>query len=261
MGMAMAKRPALLTALADRAKAGGIEELKVYYFEETRIAGETILRYRLNGRICPYCMFVTTTERALIKHDAEDGGRKVTNDAPSSFRQAHRLLIDESGIAFVCTVSPVDRRGCFSFGAGNDYLTKAARSAKRLMVEGNVNMPRVNGAGAELHVSEVGPLPKPKASTIWLQRGSSGPARLLASWSPMEAGSSPLTCSERCARTIRRRYAASLLRRRRQDIGSHGEDLWTHCRPVSARHLPLLAQRSLSTSARHLEKPPTSPRQ
>jgi hypothetical protein len=45
MGMAMAEPPALLKALADRAEACGIEELKVYYFEATRIAGETILRY------------------------------------------------------------------------------------------------------------------------------------------------------------------------------------------------------------------------
>ena len=44
MGMAMAEPPALLKALADRAEAGGIEDLKVYYFEATEIAGGTILR-------------------------------------------------------------------------------------------------------------------------------------------------------------------------------------------------------------------------
>jgi acyl-CoA hydrolase len=36
MGMAMAEPPALLKALADRAEAGGIEDLKLYYFESTR---------------------------------------------------------------------------------------------------------------------------------------------------------------------------------------------------------------------------------
>jgi itaconate CoA-transferase len=156
MGMAIAEPPALLKALADRAQAGKLEELKVYYFEATRIAGETILRYELIDRIRPYCMFVTATERALIKRGAEDGGRKVINYLPNNFHQAPRLLIEEIGIdTFVCTVSPMDRHGYFSFGTGNDYSTKVARAAKRLLVEVNENMPRVNGVGAELHVSEV----------------------------------------------------------------------------------------------------------
>jgi itaconate CoA-transferase len=156
MGMAMAEPPALLKALADRAVAGGIEELKVYYFESNRIAGDTILRYELIDRISPHCMFISGVERALIKRGVQDGGRKVINYVPNNFHQTPRLLIDEIGIdTFVCTVSPMDRHGYFSFGTGNDYSTKVARAGKRLIVEVNENMPRVNGAGAELHVSEV----------------------------------------------------------------------------------------------------------
>jgi itaconate CoA-transferase len=156
MGMAMAEPPALLKALADRAEAGGIEEIKVYYFEATSIAGETILRYELNDRIRPFCMFVTAAERALIKRGMEDGERKVINYVPNNFHQAPRLLIDEIGIdTFVSTVSRMDRHGYFSFGTGNDYSTKVARAAKRLIVEVNENMPRVHGVGAALHVSEV----------------------------------------------------------------------------------------------------------
>jgi itaconate CoA-transferase len=156
MGMAMAEPPALLRALADRAAARTIEDLRVYYFEATKIAGETILRYELNDRIRPYCMFVTPTERALIKQGAEDGGRKVINYVPNNFHQAPKLLIDEIGIdTFVCTVSQMDRHGYFSFGTGNDYSTRVARAAKHLIVEVNQNMPRVNGDGAELHLSEV----------------------------------------------------------------------------------------------------------
>jgi len=156
MGMAMTEPPALLRALADRAEAGGIQDLKVYYMESTSIAGQTILRYELNDRIHPYCMFVSAVERALIKRGAEDGGRKVVRYVPNNFHQATRLLIDEIGIdTFVVTVSPMDRHGYFSFGTGNDYSTKVARAAKRLIVEVNENMPRVQGDGAELHVSEV----------------------------------------------------------------------------------------------------------
>jgi itaconate CoA-transferase len=156
MGMAMAEPPALLKALADRAEAGRITELEVYYFESTSIAGKTILRYELNDRIRPYCMFIAGTERALIKRGVVDGGRKVINYVPNNFHQTPRLLIDEIGIeTFVCTVSPMDRHGYFSFGVGNDYSTKVARAAKRLIVEVNENMPRVMGAGAALHISEV----------------------------------------------------------------------------------------------------------
>src|ERR1700677_2553313 len=115
MGMAMAEPPGLLKALADRAEAGGIEDIKVYYFEATSIAAKTILRYELIDRIRPYCMFITATERALIKRGEEEGGRKVINYVPNNFHQAPRLLIDEV----------------------------------------NENMPRVSGVGAELHVSEV----------------------------------------------------------------------------------------------------------
>jgi len=156
MGMAMAEPPALLTALAERAGSGLVEDLRLYYFEATSIAAKTVLRYELNDRIRPFCMFVAAAERALIKRGVEDGDRKVINYVPNNFHQAPRLLIDEIGIdTFVCTVSPMDRHGYFSFGTGNDYSTKVGRAAKRLIVEVNKNMPRVNGAGAELHVSEV----------------------------------------------------------------------------------------------------------
>jgi itaconate CoA-transferase len=156
MGMAMAEPPALLKALADRAEAGKVENVRLYYYEATSIAGKTVLRYELNDRLIPYCMFVSATERALIKRGMDDGRRKVINYVPNNFHQAPRLLIDDIGIeTFVCTVSPMDRHGYFSFGTGNDYSTKVGRAAKRLIVEVNKNMPRVNGAGAELHVSEV----------------------------------------------------------------------------------------------------------
>ena len=156
MGMAMAEPPALLKALADRAEARRVENVRLYYFEATSIAGKTVLRYELNDRLIPYCMFITAAERALIKRGMQDGGRKVINYVANNFHEAPRLLIDEIGIdTFVCTVSPMDRHGYFSFGTGNDYSTKVARAAKRLIVEVNESMPRVSGDGAELHVSEV----------------------------------------------------------------------------------------------------------
>jgi itaconate CoA-transferase len=155
VGMAMAAPPAILAALAHRAETGQIDGLRVYYYESTRILGDTILRYELNDRIQPYCMFVTAVERALIKRGVEDGGRKVVRYVPSTFHQAPRILSEVGIDTFVMTVSPMDIHGYFSLGTGNDYSSKVARSARRLIVEVNRYMPRVQGAGAQLHVSEV----------------------------------------------------------------------------------------------------------
>lgn len=157
MGMAVAEPPALLGALAERAKAGRLRDLQIYYFESTETAGKTVLRYELLDRMRPYCMFISGVERALIKKGVENGHRKVIHYVPNNFHQAVRLLTEEIHIdTFVTTVSPMDRHGFFSFGTSNDYSTRVARTAKRLIVEVNENMPRVAGVGSELHISEVG---------------------------------------------------------------------------------------------------------
>ena len=155
MGMAMAQPPALLKALADRARSGQVEALRLYYFEASANAGKTVLDFELADRIEPYCMFVTAYDRALIKKSVESE-RKILRYVPNNFHQAPRLLIDEIGVeSFVCAVSPMDQHGYLSFGVGNDYSSKVARSAKRLIVEVNRHMPRVVGSGAQIHVSEL----------------------------------------------------------------------------------------------------------
>src|ERR1700677_2916312 len=136
MGMAMAEPPALLKALADRAEAGKVDDVRLYYYEATSIAGKTVLRYELNDRLIPYCMFVTARERALIKRGVEDGGRKVINFVPNNFHQTVRLLTENVGIdTFLTMVSPMDRHGYFSFFTSNGCPTKVARAPRRLIVE------------------------------------------------------------------------------------------------------------------------------
>lgn len=154
MGMAVGAPPALLTALATRAEMGGIEELKLWYFHSMRHAGETVLRYDLLDRVRPHCMFLSAVERALIKR-GEAEGRQVIDFVPVAFSDSSRMLAERVPLdAFLITVSPMDRHGWFTFGTNNDYATTAARSAKRLIVEVNPNMPRVFGESL-LHVSEV----------------------------------------------------------------------------------------------------------
>ena len=115
-----------------------------------------MLRYELNDRIRPYCMFVSGANALSSSVAWRTAAARWSVTCQSNFHQAVRLLTEDIGIdTFVCTVSPMDRHGYMSFGTGNDYSTKVARCAKRLIVEVNENMPRVFGDGAQLHVSEV----------------------------------------------------------------------------------------------------------
>ncbi|WP_323117852.1 acetyl-CoA hydrolase/transferase family protein [Burkholderia alba] len=174
LGMAMSQPPALLDALGRRAAAGDIDALKVYYFHAEAFLRENLLRYELMGRIEPHCMFLGAPERALVRQGVEDGNRKVVFYVPNTFSQSPRLFADHIPVdAMLVMVSPMDRNGYFTFGTNNDYTSSVARSARRLIVEVNPNMPRVFGASL-LHVSEVDaivesdhPLPelKPKAAT------------------------------------------------------------------------------------------------
>lgn len=77
LGMAMSQPPALLQALADRASAGKVDDIKLYYYHSEDALQRTLLRYELMGRIKPFCLFLAAAERELIKQGEQDGGRKV----------------------------------------------------------------------------------------------------------------------------------------------------------------------------------------
>lgn len=154
MGMAAAEPPALLKALADRVEAGNLSDLKLWYFHSLPHAATTLLRYELLDRVRPNCMFLSPVERALIVR-GEAEGRRVVDFVPTAFSESSRLLSERVDVdTFITTVSPMDRHGWFTFGTSNDYGSTVARSARRLIVEVNPNMPRVFGESL-LHVSEV----------------------------------------------------------------------------------------------------------
>ena len=155
IGQAVCQPPALMEALAARAEAGAVDNVKLYYMHAEEHMKKSLLRYELMGRIKPYCMFMQEAERDLIKKGQEDGDRKVVYYVPNSFSQSIRFFTEHiHAHTFLVTVSPMDRNGYFTFGTNNDYTSTAARSAKRLIVEVNRHMPRVYG-GSSLHISEV----------------------------------------------------------------------------------------------------------
>jgi hypothetical protein len=77
MGMALAEPPGLLTALAARAEAQAVDEVRLYYFHSTPHAATSVLRYELMDRIRPHCFFLGPIERALL---ARHGLRSVAAD-------------------------------------------------------------------------------------------------------------------------------------------------------------------------------------
>ena len=149
MGMAAAEPPALLAALARRAEAGELDQLRLWYFHSMDHAGRTVLRPDLLDRIRPHCMFLSRIERELIRIDPG-----AIEFVPVAFSESPKLLARRGLDACVTLVSPMDRHGFFTFGTSNDYTAKAARMAGKLIVEVNPQMPRVFGE-SPLHISEV----------------------------------------------------------------------------------------------------------
>jgi len=154
MGLGISQPPALLKALADRAEAGQVSDVNIYYLLSMKQAGETVLRYELTDRLRPYSLFHGGIERKL-EQQSRDAGRNGVWFIPSSFQQAPDVMVNQVKVdTLVTTVSPMDDEGYFSFGVNADYATPVARSGARLILEVNDQFPRVGG-DTRVHISEV----------------------------------------------------------------------------------------------------------
>ena len=147
-GLTIAEPPALLSAIADRAREGNLKDIEIFSFLPQEHAAKTVLAPDLCDCIQAYSWFVSGSDRALVKVG-------LNYFVPIYFHQLPRLLRDFMHIdVTITTVSPIDKAGYFSFGTANDYTSTAARHCKRLIVEVNENMPRVFGDSL-IHISEV----------------------------------------------------------------------------------------------------------
>jgi itaconate CoA-transferase len=105
MGLGVSPPPALLRALADRATAGAVADLRLYYMLSTGIAGDTVLRPDLRDRIRPVCLFHSMIERALDARAAADGLPPV-EIIPTTFSQVPRILCEQVGVDTLL-ISPI----------------------------------------------------------------------------------------------------------------------------------------------------------
>jgi len=147
-GTTIAEPPALLQAIANRARAGGLKGLKIYSFNPQEHASKTYLAPDLCDCIEAYSWFVSKANRP-------QSAVGLTQFIPSYLHQVPRFIREHMNVdVTVTTVSPMDKAGFFTFGTANDLTSTAARQSKKLIVEVNKNMPRVFGDSL-LHISEV----------------------------------------------------------------------------------------------------------
>jgi itaconate CoA-transferase len=148
LGMGNAEPPALLAAIANRARQGDLKSITFYLLHPSEHAATTILAPDLCDCIQVYSWFVGLADRAQVRVG-------LNYFVPNYFHQIPRLVRDFMQVdVTVATVSPMDKAGYFTFGTANDYTSTAARHCKKLIVEVNEHMPRIFGDSL-LHVSEV----------------------------------------------------------------------------------------------------------
>jgi len=146
MALGAGQPPALLAALAERARAGLIENVRIYYLLCTGIAGGSVFDFALADRIIPMSYFHGGVERELDKRRLADKLPAV-DVVPCHFSQVPRSLVEHVGVdTLLATVSPMDAEGNFSLGTSTDYsLAVARRLGMRVILEVNPNMPYVRG--------------------------------------------------------------------------------------------------------------------
>ncbi|MEA1673858.1 acetyl-CoA hydrolase/transferase family protein [Nitrospirillum sp. BR 11163] len=144
MGLGVSQPPALLRALAQRAEAGEVGDLSLYYLLAFASAAP-LLRSDLRHRVRPVSLFHGGLERALDK-EAGLHGLPVVDFIPTAFSQApHVLSRQVDADVLLTTVAPMDSDGCFSLGTNTDYALAVSESARQVILEVNPAMPRALG--------------------------------------------------------------------------------------------------------------------
>ena len=113
-GNAAGEPPALVRAVADRARGGGFTELRMTSLLPMRASAESIFAPELRDVITWESLFVSGADRDLV-----GSGAALYN--PAYFHQTPRLFTEfmDIDVAMIC-VSPVDKHGYMSLGTNID---------------------------------------------------------------------------------------------------------------------------------------------
>ncbi len=147
-GAMLAEPPAVLWAVATRLRMGDLKTLRIFAGPATPHSMESVLALDLSDCVQRESFFVGASDRGRVQVG-------LNYFVPTHFHQVPRLIEEGMQVDVAATVvSPMDRAGFFSFGVANDFISTAARCAKRLILEVNEYMPRVHG-NSRIHISQV----------------------------------------------------------------------------------------------------------
>ena len=147
-GVTVAEPPGMLGAIAERARAGDLNRIKVYTFNAQKHFAQTLGSPDIADVIDSYSWFVSEASRNMVRVG-------LTQFVPAYLHQIPKIVMETMDVnVTVTTVSRMNDDGYFSFGPCNGYLSTIAKLSKNLIVEVNENMPFVYG-DALIHVSDV----------------------------------------------------------------------------------------------------------
>ncbi|MBO9525564.1 MAG: acetyl-CoA hydrolase/transferase family protein [Sphingobium yanoikuyae] len=146
MALGTGQPPALLAALAERARSASVADLRIYYMLCTGIAGANVFDFALRDRITPMSLFHGGVERMLDRQHG-DAHLPMVDFLPCHFSQVPRAMVEHVGVdTLIATVAPMDADGNFSLGTDVDYALAVARKpGTRIILEVNAHMPYVRG--------------------------------------------------------------------------------------------------------------------
>lgn len=147
MDAAVAQTPAIMSAIAARAKAGELEDVKVQTLLDVYPL-EFYADRELFGKMTGYSWFSSAGARNAINGGYADFIPGYYRDIPKYIRENYEYD------AFCVAVSPMDKHGYFSLGTVSSYSEAMIDKAKRIFIEVNVNQPRAV-CGCRLHISQV----------------------------------------------------------------------------------------------------------
>ena len=147
-GLAVSEPPAMLEAIANRARGGGYSDITMTSLLPMAASARTVLAEDVRDVIHWESLFASGADRGLI-----NSGAAVFN--PAFFHQIPRLITDFMDVnVAVVGVSRVDKHGYMSLGTNVDIAKASIAKADLVIAEVNQHMPRVH-VDSWVHISEV----------------------------------------------------------------------------------------------------------
>lgn len=147
MDSGVAQTPAIMAAIADRAKTEGLRGVKVHCMLEV-FPFEFFADNMLLGKMTGVSWFASSAARNAVNGGFAEYIPSYYRDMPGHIRRNYEVD------AYCVSVSPMDKHGYFSLATVASNSEALLEKAKHIYVEVNKNQPRAV-RGLQLHVSQI----------------------------------------------------------------------------------------------------------